>query len=221
VSSAQWLQGIGMTSRRTRMRLVQRLQEAGISDPGVLGVMGELPRHIFLDEALSHRAYEDTALPIGYSQTLSQPYIVARMTELLVAHRPGKVLELGTGSGYQTAILARLVGHVFSIERIKPLQDKARERLGLVGLRNISLRHGDGAAGWPEAGPFDAILLTAAPDQVPETLLDQLADGGVLVLPLGSEENQELTRVTRQGDDFIVEGIEPVRFVPLLGGVVR
>ncbi len=210
-----------MTSRRTRMRLVQRLQEAGISDPGVLGVMGELPRHIFLDEALSHRAYEDTALPIGYNQTLSQPYIVARMTELLVAHRPGRVLELGTGSGYQTAILARLVEQVFSIERIKPLQDKARERLGLVGLRNISLRHGDGGGGWPEAGPFDAILLTAAPDRVPETLLTQLADGGVLVLPLGNDDYQELTRVTRRGDDFTVEGIEPVRFVPLLGGVVR
>ena len=221
MSSVQWLQGIGMTSRRTRMRLIQRLQEAGISDPNVLGVMGEIPRHIFLDEALAHRAYEDTALPIGYNQTLSQPYIVARMTELLVPTRSGKVLELGTGSGYQTAILARLFAQVFSIERIKPLQEKARERLNLVGLRNVSLRHGDGGAGWPEAGPFDAILLTAAPDRIPETLLTQLVDGGVLVLPLETGGQQQLTRVTRQGQRHEVETIEPVRFVPLLGGTVR
>ncbi|MBD3657434.1 MULTISPECIES: protein-L-isoaspartate(D-aspartate) O-methyltransferase [Marinobacter] len=214
------LQGIGMTSRRTRMRLIQRLRESGIRDEQVLGVMGDLPRHIFLDEALAHRAYEDTSLPIGHGQTLSQPYIVAKMTETLMAHQPRKVLELGTGSGYQTAILAQLVAEVYSVERIKPLQDRARERLRQIGIRNVMLRHADGGMGWPEKGPFDGIIVTAAPREVPEELLEQLAEGGVLVAPVG-DEAQMLVEITRHGDKFKTREIEPVRFVPLLHGVIR
>lgn len=214
------LQGIGMTSRRTRMRLIQRLRESGIRDEQVLGVMGDLPRHIFLDEALAHRAYEDTSLLIGHGQTLSQPYIVAKMTETLMAHQPRKVLELGTGSGYQTAILAQLVAEVYSVERIKPLQDRARERLRQIGIRNVMLRHADGGMGWPEKGPFDGIIVTAAPREVPEELLEQLAEGGVLVAPVG-DEAQMLVEITRHGDKFKTREIEPVRFVPLLHGVIR
>jgi len=214
------LQGIGMTSRRTRMRLVQRLRDAGIENERVLAAMGDMPRHIFLDEALSHRAYEDTSLPIGYNQTLSQPYIVARMTEILMQHAPSRVLELGTGSGYQTAILARLVDLVFSVERIKPLQDRARDRLRQLELRNTLLKHADGGMGWPEKGPFDGILLTAAPREIPAELKAQLADGGVIVAPVGEAE-QTLVKMVRQGDRFETTEIEPVHFVPLLGGVVR
>lgn len=214
------LQGIGMTSRRTRARLIQRLRESGIGDERLLAIMEEVPRHIFLDEALSHRAYEDTALPIGHSQTLSQPYIVARMTEVLMHHNPGRVLELGTGSGYQTAILARLVKDVYSVERIKPLQDRARERLRTLGYRNVMLRLADRGIGWPEQGPFDGILVTAAPKELPRDLMMQLADGGVMVIPVG-EGTQMLTQVIRRGEDFDITDIEPVRFVPLLGGVVR
>ncbi|WP_339804028.1 protein-L-isoaspartate(D-aspartate) O-methyltransferase [uncultured Marinobacter sp.] len=214
------IDGIGMTSRRTRMRLIQRLREAGIRDEQVLAALEEVPRHIFLDEALAHRAYEDTALPIGYGQTLSQPYIVARMTELLMAHKPERVLELGTGSGYQTAILARLCDMVFSVERIKALQDRARERLQLLKTRNVMLRLADGGMGWPERAPFDGIIVTAAPKVLPDELLAQLADGGVLVAPVG-ETQQMLVTVTREGDSFHTREIEPVRFVPLLGGVVR
>jgi len=214
------LQGIGMTSRRTRMRLVQRLKQSGIESDRVLEVMGQIPRHIFLDEALSHRAYEDTSLPIGYGQTLSQPYIVARMTELLLKHEPARVLELGTGSGYQTAVLSQLFGQIYSVERIKPLQDRARDRLRQLNIRNAMLKHADGGMGWPERGPFDGIIVTAAPMEVPTELLDQLADGGVLVAPVG-EEQQVLVEVIRNGDRFERRELEPVRFVPLLGGVVR
>ncbi|MFL1466092.1 protein-L-isoaspartate(D-aspartate) O-methyltransferase [Marinobacter sp. HN1S83] len=214
------LQGIGMTSRRTRMRLIQRLRDAGIEDQRVLDVMAEVPRHIFLDEALSHRAYEDTSLPIGYSQTLSQPYIVARMTEILMQHAPSRVLELGTGSGYQTAILSRLVDEVFSVERIKPLQDRARDRLRQLGMRNVVLKHADGGMGWPDRGPFDGIMLTAAPKEIPPELRAQLADGGVVVAPVG-EVNQNLVKMVRFGDSFETTEIEAVNFVPLLGGVVR
>ncbi len=209
-----------MTSRRTRMRLVQRLAEAGIESDRVLGVIGEVPRHIFLDEALSHRAYEDTSLPIGYGQTLSQPYIVARMTELLLAHEPARVLELGTGSGYQTAVLSRLFDEIYSVERIRPLQDRARDRLRQLNIRNVMLKHADGGMGWPDRGPFDGIIVTAAPIEIPSELLTQLADGGVLVAPVG-EESQVLVEVTRRGDQFDYKELEPVRFVPLLGGVVR
>jgi protein-L-isoaspartate(D-aspartate) O-methyltransferase len=214
------LDGIGMTSRRTRMRLIQRLRESGIVDEQVLTAMSNVPRHIFLDEALAHRSYEDTALPIGYSQTLSQPYIVARMTEVLMRHKPSRVLELGTGSGYQTAILAELVDQVFSVERIKPLQDRARERMRTLGLRNVLMKHADGGMGWPEKGPFDGIMVTAAPREVPEDLKSQLADGGVMVVPIG-EHTQMLTEIVRQGNDFRVSEVEPVRFVPLQAGVIR
>lgn len=218
------LEGIGMTSKRTRDRLVQRLVEQGISDAQVLQVIGNTPRHIFLDEALAHRAYEDTALPIGHGQTLSQPYIVARMTELLLADGPrDRVLEVGTGSGYQTAILAQLVKQVYSVERIAPLQRKAAERLRKLDLHNVELKLADGGFGWPEQGPFDGILATCAPKEIPRELLSQLAPDGVLVIPAGPDGNQQLMTVTRQGDsdEFERRVLEPVRFVPLLGGVVR
>ncbi len=218
------LQGVGMTSLRTRERLMQRLREQGISNLRVLDVMLNTPRHIFLDEALAHRAYEDTALPIGHGQTLSQPYIVARMTEILLgaAGNPQKVLEVGTGSGYQTSILAQLVPQVYSVERIKPLQDKARERLRQIGLRNVQLRHADGGFGWPEAGPYDAILSTAAPMSVPDELLKQLAPGGVLVIPVGGRE-QQLQLIIRdaENDKFITQVLEPVKFGPFLSGTTR
>ena len=216
------LQGIGMTSQRTRSRLVQRLQDQGITDPQVLDVMASTPRHIFIDEALSHRAYEDTALPIGFNQTISQPYIVAKMTELLLAEGPmKKVLEVGTGSGYQTTVLAQLVDQVYSVERIRPLQEKARKRLQLLSLRNVHLRHTDGGMGWAERGPFDGILVTAAPEQVPPELLQQLAIGGRLVIPVGGRQ-QELKLVIRQSEtEFTTEVLEAVKFVPLLSGTVR
>ena len=214
-----------MTSQRTRERLIQRLVEKGIADWRVLDVMRNTPRHLFLDEALSHRAYEDTALPIGYGQTLSQPYIVARMTEILFGAAGGKlerVLEVGTGSGYQTAILAQLVGQVYSVERIKPLQDKARQRLRELGLRNVMMEHADGGFGWPEKAPFDGILSAAAPQYVPEELKQQLAPNGVLVIPVGGEQ-QELQLVIRDGDSdqFVTQSLEAVRFVPLLSGKAR
>jgi len=214
------LEGIGMTSRRTRMRLVQRLREGGIESDRVLEGIGQVPRHIFLDEALSHRAYEDTSLPIGHGQTLSQPYIVARMTELLLAHAPQRVLELGTGSGYQTAVLSQLFPEIYSVERIRPLQDRARDRLRQLNVRNVLLKHADGGMGWPERGPFDGIIVTAAPVEVPRELLDQLADGGVLIAPVG-EENQVLVEIIRKGNRFERHNLEPVHFVPLLGGVIR
>jgi protein-L-isoaspartate(D-aspartate) O-methyltransferase len=221
---SQQLQGIGMTSQRTRQRLVQRLSDQGVTNLQVLDVMGDTPRHIFLDEALSHRAYEDTALPIGYGQTLSQPYIVARMTEVLIgaAGKLDRVLEVGTGSGYQTSVLAQLVPKVYSVERIKPLQDKARDRLRKIGLRNVELKHADGGFGWPERGPFDAILSTAAPREVPPELLDQLGPNGVLVIPVGGD-TQELRLIIREGDTdkFMTQVLEPVKFVPLLSGVTR
>ncbi|HCP22282.1 MAG TPA: protein-L-isoaspartate(D-aspartate) O-methyltransferase [Marinobacter hydrocarbonoclasticus] len=202
------------------MRLVQRLREGGIESDRVLDVIGQVPRHIFLDEALSHRAYEDTSLPIGHGQTLSQPYIVARMTELLLAHAPQRVLELGTGSGYQTAVLSQLFPEIYSVERIRPLQDRARDRLRQLNVRNVLLKHADGGMGWPERGPFDGIIVTAAPVEVPRELLDQLADGGVLIAPVG-EENQVLVEIIRKGNHFERHNLEPVHFVPLLGGVIR
>jgi len=220
VNQQLMLQGIGMTSQRTRTRLIQRLREEGIRDERVLEVIAATPRHIFLDEALAHRAYEDTALPIGHSQTLSQPYIVARMTELLLECAPRRVLELGTGSGYQTVVLAQLVSMVYSVERIKPLQDKAATRFSLLGLDNIRYRHADGGMGWPELAPFDGIIVTAAPSEIPRELLSQLAEGGRLVIPVG-ETSQELVVVTRRNGRFEEKIVEPVKFVPLLAGVVR
>lgn len=217
-------EGVGMTSKRTRDRLVQRLMDQGISNQDVLEVMASTPRHIFLDEALSHRAYEDTALPIGFGQTLSQPYIVARMTETLLGagRKLKRVLEIGTGSGYQTSILAPLVGEVLSVERIKPLQDKARERIRLLGYRNVRFKHADGGLGWPDEGLFEGILSAAAPRAIPQSLLAQLAPDGVLVIPVG-DDPQYLTMVIREGDSdsFRTQKLEPVKFVPLLSGVTR
>ncbi len=209
-----------MTSSRTRDRLINRLIEQGIRDLNVIEVMRATPRHIFLDEALAHRAYEDTALPIGHSQTLSQPYIVARMTEALLADGPlKKVLEIGTGSGYQTAVLAQLVGQVFSVERIKALQDQARTRLSLLKLHNVRLRHTDGGMGWPEEAGFDGIIATAAPLGVPKALIAQLNEGGRLIIPVGGGEVQDLLIITRRGDSHETRVLEQVRFVPMLGGV--
>ncbi len=213
--------GIGMTSQRTRERLIQRLVEQGIGDQSVLEVIRLTPRHLFLDEAMAHRAYEDVALPIGYQQTLSQPYIVARMTELLLAAGPRhRVLEIGTGSGYQTAVLAQLVDEVYSIERIRPLQQKARQRLRQLKLRNVHMSHGDGGAGWEEKGPFDGILAAAAPERIPENLLRQLAPGGRLVIPVGGD-TQHLQVVSRSIGGFETQIVEAVRFVPLRPGTVK
>ncbi|WP_231871114.1 protein-L-isoaspartate(D-aspartate) O-methyltransferase [Halioglobus sp. HI00S01] len=210
-----------MTSQRTRERLIQRLVDQGISNQKVLDVMATTPRHLFLDEAMAHRAYEDVALPIGFQQTLSQPYIVARMTELLLeGGAPERVLEIGTGSGYQTAILAQLVGEVYSVERIKPLQQKARQRMRQLKLRNVHMNHADGGMGWPERGPFDAILAAAAPERIPEDLLRQLAPGGRLVMPVGGA-TQHLQIVDRTHEGFETTIVEEVRFVPLRPGTVR
>ncbi len=212
--------GIGMTSARTRERLVQRLRDQGVRDSAVLEQIRDVPRHLFVDEALGSRAYEDTALPIGHGQTISQPYVVARMTEALIeGEAPRKVLEVGTGCGYQTAVLASLVRFVYSIERISMLLERARSRLRELGVRNVHLRHGDGFQGWPAHAPYDGILVAAAPLVVPAALLEQLAPGGRLVVPIGAEGKQELLRITRRGDQFETETLGVVSFVPLLKGL--
>lgn len=211
--------GIGMTSQRTRERLIQRLYEEGLSNAHVLETIRRTPRHLFVDEALAHRAYEDTALPIGNNQTISQPYMVARMSELLLAAGPlDKVLEIGTGSGYQTAILAQLVERVFSVERIQSLQDKAKERLAQLNLRNVVFRWGDGWEGWNALGPYNGIIVTAAAANVPQALLDQLAPGGRLVIPVGAGDVQELLLIVREEQGFSRHVLDAVRFVPLLNG---
>ena len=203
------------------MRLLDRLRSQGITNQTVLDAIGEIPRHLFVDEALAHRAYEDTALPIGFNQTLSQPYIVARMTELALQNgTPGRVLELGTGSGYQSAVLSRVASEVYSIERIKPLLDKARQRLRTLKARNVRCKHGDGFEGWSEFAPFDVILGAAAPEKIPENLLAQLAPGGVLLLPVGGS-SQKLIRVTLTPEGFEQTIVEDVFFVPMLEGVQR
>ena len=213
------LSGIGMTSARTRDRLVQRLREQGIANLAVLERIRNVPRHIFVDEALGSRAYEDTALPIGYGQTISQPYIVARMTEALFeAGAADSVLEVGTGCGYQTAVLAPLVARLYTIERIEPLLARARERLRELGVRNVRFRHGDGTLGWRAHAPFDGILVAAAPLTVPEALVKQLRVGGRLVVPVGPEGEQELVRFTRREQGVQRESLGAVAFVPLLGG---
>lgn len=214
------LQGIGMTSLRTRERMIKRLSEQGISHQKVLAIMRDTPRHIFMDEALSSRAYEDTALPIGYNQTISQPYIVAKMTELLLrsSDHLGKVLEVGTGCGYQTAILAQLVDHVYSVERILPLQKKAKIHLWDLKLKNISYLYGDGHQGWPDYAPYDGILASAAPAEIPLSLLQQLAVGGVMVMPVGQHGHQTLQRITRKSSGYDIELLEAVTFVPFLSG---
>lgn len=218
----QRYQGIGMTSPRTRERMVQRLGDQGIRNLRVMEAMLHVPRHLFVEEALAHRAYEDAALPIAFNQTISQPYIVARMTELLLAGMPEqpKVLEIGTGCGYQTAVLARLVRHVFSIERIAGLAERARQRLRDLKVNNVTLKCGDGYQGWPVEAPFDGILITAAAPTLPEALVEQLADGGVIVLPEG-ERRQVLKVYQRRGDELLQASLEPVSFVPLLPGVER
>ena len=218
------LAGIGMTSQRTRERLINRLIEQGITDQRVLDVMRMTPRHIFLDEALAHRAYEDTALPIGFSQTLSQPYIVARMTEILVSGgRLKKVLEVGTGSGYQATILAQLVDEVYTVERIEPLLKKAKERFRTLRLNNITAGFSDGCFGWEKHALYNGIITTAAPQSIPQGLLEQLAPDGVLVIPVGIGDTQDLRVVRRLGDsfEFNEEVVEKVKFVPLLSGLAR
>lgn len=218
------LQGVGMTSARTRERMIQRLKEQGISNTKVLELMRETPRHLFLDEALAHRAYEDTALPIGHRQTLSQPYIVARMTQALLEAAPklDKVLEIGTGSGYQTAILAPLVSELYTVERIQPLQEKARQCLQQLKLYNIKLRLADGSLGFASNAPYDAIISAAAPAVIPDSLKQQLGPNGVLITPVGEAE-QKMVLVKRLGDtnEFAETVLEAVRFVPLLSGVIR
>src|SRR5580700_2425345 len=214
------MSGIGMTSARTRERLVQRLRDQGIANPAVLERIRDVPRHIFVDEALGSRAYEDTALPIGFGQTISQPYIVARMTEALLEGGPlGKVLEIGTGCGYQTAILAPLVERIFSVERIEALLKRARARLKELEIRNVRLKHGDGAKGWKTQAPFDGILIAAAPLTVPELLIEQLAINGRLLVPVGPEGEQKLMRLTRREQGVERRVLGSVSFVPLLGGV--
>lgn len=211
--------GIGMTSQRTRDRLIIQLKELGIKDGRVLSVMRKVPRHLFMAEALSSRAYENTSLPIGHGQTISQPYMVARMTELLIEDGlPENVLEVGTGSGYQSAILASLIPRIFSVERIRPLQEQAKSVLADVGFRNISFKHSDGGWGWKACGPYQGILAAAAPTEIPVKLLEQLTIGAKLVIPVGKEGQQVLQRVTRTESAYEVETIEPVSFVPFLKG---
>jgi len=200
-----------------RRSLLTFLHQLGIRNHKVLQAMSAVPRELFIDEALSHKAYENNALPIGCGQTISQPYIVAEMTELLDLQSDSRVLEIGTGSGYQTAILAHLVDHVFSVERIKALQWQAKRRFKLLDLHNISTKHGDGWKGWASKGPFDAIIVTAAADDIPAELLTQLADGGRLIIPVG-DEFQVLKQIVRKGEQYISQDIEAVRFVPLVAG---
>ncbi len=213
------LSGIGMTSQRTRMRMIERLREQGIVYEAVLNVMYEVPRHIFVEEALASRAYEDLALPLGFGQTISQPFIVARMTELLTAGKPlGKVLEIGTGCGYQTAILAKLATEVYSVERLLPLLATARKNLRELRISNTRFKHADGHVGIPEGAPFDAILVTAAATHVPDALKQQLAAGGRMVVPIGVRE-QHLCVIERSARGFTQSQLDAVKFVPMLSGI--
>ena len=213
--------GIGMTSQRTRARMVERLREQGIRDERVLGALSAVPRHLFVEEALASRAYEDTALPIGFAQTISQPYVVARMIEAVLRERePGKVLEVGTGCGYQAAVLARVFREVYSIERIKGLLERARKNLVSLRIANLRLAHGDGYAGLEKVAPFEAIVVAAAAPAMPEALLRQLSPGGRMVLPLraGANGTQRLVLVERSGRGFIETELDTVRFVPMEAG---
>lgn len=215
------LQGIGMTSQRTRDRLVARLREQGIEDEAVLRLIGSVPRHIFIDEAWSHRAYEDSSLPIGHGQTISQPFIVALMSQLLNVSPRERVLEVGTGSGYQTAVLASLCQRLYSIERIEALVPRAKKRLEAMKLRNVALRYGDGYGGWPEKAPFDGILVTAAPPEIPAALQEQLTAGGRLIVPVGTDQSQSLKVIDRTETGFTETILEQVHFVPLVAGTER
>ena len=215
------LKGEGMTSQRARDRLAATLKEGGIRDARVIDVIRNLPRHHFIDQALHSRAYENTALPIGHGQTISQPWVVARMTEALLEFGvPQKVLEIGTGSGYQAAVLAALVPQVYTVERIEELLRQARRRFRQLGIANLRSRYDDGKLGWPDEGPFDAVILTAAGDAIPHAILDQMTPTGVLIAPVGSPSSQTLIRMRGDGQgDFIQEELGPVSFVPLLGGI--
>ena len=211
---------IGGKSSRSGELLAQKLLVEGIKNQQVLRAIASSPRHIFVPEILAHKAYDNTALPIGQGQTISQPYIVAKMSELLLADGvPDSILEIGTGSGYQTSILAQLTPKVFSVERIKSLQWQAKRRLRTMDLHNVSMKHGDGWQGWQSKAPFQAIIVTAAPTEVPPALLEQLADGGRLIIPVG-EQSQVLKLITRHGDEFKEQQIEAVRFVPLVPGAL-
>jgi len=214
--------GIGMTSERTRKRMIDRLRQKGIDNEQVLEAMREVPRHVFVDEALAHRAYEDTALPIKFSQTISQPYIVARMTSEVMTHpEPKKILELGTGSGYQAAVLSRLIPEVFSIERIDKLTRIARRRFINLGYRNIRCKTDDGYLGWPTEAPFDVIIITAAPPQPPLELLEQLSPAGFMIVPVGGKIQQTLQKISPGPNGPVIENLGDVIFVPLLEGVER
>lgn len=213
-------QGSGMTSLRTRERMIGRLADQGISNPAILEAMRKIPRHIFVDEALASRAYDDAALPIGYNQTISQPFIVAKMTELLLEKGAlSKVLEIGTGCGYQTAVLAQLVKKVYTVERLLPLQRIARSHLYDLLIKNISYKHGDGTLGWADYAPYDGILVAAAPPEIPKMLLEQMAIGGVMVIPVGLAGGQQiLQRIIRTATDYTIEELASVSFVPFLAG---
>lgn len=213
------IQGIGMTSRRTRDRLVQRLRDNGIRSEAVLNQIRDVPRHMFVDEALASRAYEDTALPIGLGQTISQPWVVARMTEALLDGFEGEsVLEIGTGCGYQTAVMAPLVKKIYTVERIPELMRKTRQRLRQLDIYNVQFRPGDGWEGWPKYAPYDGIIVTAAASELPEQLLQQLAPGGRMVIPVGPSGCQDLLLVTRMNDHFEQTSLGAVSFVPLVQG---
>ena len=216
--------GIGMTSARTRNRLIERLRAEGVTNKAVLERIRVTPRHLFVDEALASRAYEDTALPIGFGQTISQPYIVAVMTEALLRGLPtgeklGKVLEVGTGCGYQTAVLSPFVQHIYSLERIRPLFQRASARLRKLGINNVTLRCADGWHGWQSQAPFDGIIVAASPAEIPQDLLSQLGDGGRLLIPVGDRGGQGLVCVTRDGDDYRHRDLGLVSFVPLVEGI--
>ncbi|MCC5851429.1 MAG: protein-L-isoaspartate(D-aspartate) O-methyltransferase [Alkalimonas sp.] len=209
---------MAVATQRSATLLAQKLHQEGITHPEVIAAIANTPRHLFVETVLAHKAYENTALPIGHGQTISQPYIVARMTELLLAGgKSQQVLEIGTGSGYQTAVLARLFERVYSVERIKSLQFQAKRRLQQLDLHNVSMKHGDGWQGWTSKAPFDCILVTAAPSAVPQALLQQLSEGGRLVIPVGTDD-QVLRVIQRQGDTFMEDNVEAVRFVPLVPG---
>ena len=213
------IRGVGMTSQRTRDRLIHLLKQHKIKNENVLNVMAKMPRHLFVEEALSSRAYENISLPIGHGQTISQPYMVARMTELIIeGNGVNKVLEIGTGSGYQTAILSKLVSSVYTVERIKPLLDNAKQIFRQLKLNNVLTRHSDGGWGWPAKAPYDAIIVTAAPEELPVSLLEQLVDGGKLIIPVGAQDKQELLFFQRVGNKFHKKSLEKVSFVPLLKG---
>jgi protein-L-isoaspartate(D-aspartate) O-methyltransferase len=219
--NGQQRNGIGMTSARTRDRLIDRLKAEGIKNAAVLERVRSVPRHLFVDEALASRAYEDTALPIGFGQTISQPYIVAAMTAALIeggGKKLTRVLEIGTGCGYQTAVLAPFVQHIYSVERIQPLVQRARAILSELRISNVSVRHADGWHGWRSQAPFQGILVAAAPEIVPPELYEQLDEGGRLVIPIGTRGRQTLLRVTRNGDEFKREELLPVSFVPFVEG---